>query len=389
MSHRAFKSSRLASRPSCEGLEPRALLSVPGSVLYASEIHSHGKHSEKHVPPRLPLLPNLPAMPQVSSSTVPANGDLNPYGVAYVPANFAKGGPLRPGDALVSNFNAASNLQGTGTTIVRVTPDGNQTLFARTPAGTGLSAALGVLSRGFVIVGNLPSPDGQGTSAGAGSLLFLDRNGNIVGQFHDPRLLNGPWDLTIDDHGSHATIFVANALSGTVTRLNVNVPAHGSNLVVTSATQIAGGYTHRTDPAAFLLGPTGLAFDAKSGTLYVASTADNTIYAVKNALKIHHSGGTGSVVYQDQIHLHGPLGLVFAPNGDLITSNGDVVNVDPNQPSELVEFTRSGKFVAQLSVDPVSGGAFGIAVRSNRNGTQLAAVDDVLNQLGLFNTQKF
>ncbi len=36
------------------------------------------------------------------------------------------------------------------------------------------------------------------------------------------------------------------------------------------------------------------------------------------------------------MHLHGPFGLVLAPNGDLITANGDAVNGDPTQPSELV-----------------------------------------------------
>ena len=38
------------------------------------------------------------------SSTIPANGDLNPYGVAFVPQNFPAGGQLAPGDVLISNF---------------------------------------------------------------------------------------------------------------------------------------------------------------------------------------------------------------------------------------------------------------------------------------------
>jgi hypothetical protein len=45
------------------------------------------------------------------SSTVPANGDLNPYGVAFVPPGFPAGGPLKPGDVLVSNFNNSKNLR--------------------------------------------------------------------------------------------------------------------------------------------------------------------------------------------------------------------------------------------------------------------------------------
>src|SRR5580704_16787676 len=127
-----------------------------------------------------PFVPN-----QVVSSTVPANGDLNPYGVAIVPAGFPSGGTIRAGDVLVSNFNNSQNLQGTGTTIVRLTPDGTIA-----PAGTasvffqgsglGLTTALGVLQRGFVLVGNVPTSDGTINTIKPGSLLFLDRNGKQV-----------------------------------------------------------------------------------------------------------------------------------------------------------------------------------------------------------------
>src|SRR6202453_4052678 len=60
----------------------------------------------------------------VNSSTVPSNGDLNPYGVAFVPDNFPEGGAIAPGDVLVSNFNNSANAQGVGTTIVQLTPRG-------------------------------------------------------------------------------------------------------------------------------------------------------------------------------------------------------------------------------------------------------------------------
>jgi hypothetical protein len=71
-------------------------------------------------------------------STVPANGDVNPYGIAVVQHSQ---GMLQRGDVLVSNFNNMNNLQGTGSTIVEVSPSGQQTLFAQiTPSdltGTG------------------------------------------------------------------------------------------------------------------------------------------------------------------------------------------------------------------------------------------------------------
>lgn len=62
------------------------------------------------------------------ASTVPANGDVNPYGVAVVPASS---GRLERGHVLVSNFNAGSNLQGTGTTIVEIAPGGRRRVFAQ------------------------------------------------------------------------------------------------------------------------------------------------------------------------------------------------------------------------------------------------------------------
>ena len=106
---------------------------------------------------------------------------------------------------------------------------------------------------------------------------------------------------------------------------------------------------------------------AKTDTLYVASTGDNAIFAISHAGKTTTDQGIGKLVYQDATHLHGPLGLALAPDGHFITSNGDVVNSDPTQPSELVEFTLKGKFVGQFSLNPAQGGAFGVATSPPRN----------------------
>src|SRR6516165_4860749 len=61
------------------------------------------------------------------ASTVPGNGDENPYGIAVIPHSD---GLLVRGNILISNFNNSQNQQGTGTTIVQVSPDGTVTLFA-------------------------------------------------------------------------------------------------------------------------------------------------------------------------------------------------------------------------------------------------------------------
>jgi DNA-binding beta-propeller fold protein YncE len=326
------------------------------------------------------IIPNLIPIPQLDVSTVPASGDQNPYGVAYVPADFAHGGPLHPGDILVSNFNNSSNLQGTGTTIMRVTPAGKVSVFFQGPSGIGLTTALGILQRGFVLVGSVPSTDGTSATAQQGSLLIIDRHGRQVANLTDSSLLDGPWDLTLNDEGDQAQVFISDVLSGTVTRIDLAVPEDGKP-TVESKTQIGSGYTHRGDPAAFELGPTGLAYDAERDLLYVASTADNSIFVIPNAKDTRTRGGTGRVVYKDSVHLHGPLGLLRAPNGDLITANGDAINPDPSQPSELVEFTPNGRFVAQMSIDPNPAAPFGIALQVSNGQVSFAAVNDNHNTL--------
>ena len=157
----------------------------------------------------------------VIASTVPANGDLNPYGVFRVPRST---GSLVRGNLLVSNFNNAKNLQGTGTTIVQISPDGTRSLFAEIdadnlpgpcPGGVGLTTALVVLRRGWVVVGSLPTTDGTAATAKAGCLLVLNRNGNVVETFFGS-LINGPWDMTVLDGETSADLFVTNVLNGTV-----------------------------------------------------------------------------------------------------------------------------------------------------------------------------
>src|ERR1700674_5667410 len=157
--------------------------------------------------------PFLPS-PVRSVSTVPANGDINPYGVAFVPPHFPSGGTVSPGDILISNFNNSNNLQGTGTTIMRVPTTGAPSVFFQGQAPLGLSTALNILRKGFVLVGNFPSPDDSGKCQTAlpGSILVINNQGTQVGTITE--MINGPWDSALFDEGGRAKYFVANALDG-------------------------------------------------------------------------------------------------------------------------------------------------------------------------------
>jgi uncharacterized protein (TIGR03118 family) len=340
------------------------------------------------------LLPNLQNGLVQTFSTVSTSGDQNPYGVAFAPQGFQTTvtpgqNTLHPGDLLVSNFNNAGTTanpggqQGLGSSIIRITPQGATSTWFQAPAGLGLDGALGVLQNGDIIVGALPTV-ATGSSAGqvipdGGSLLVIDANGKLVRKITDSDLLDSPWGLTINDKGNTAQIFVVNAVSGTVVRINVSDPL-GGKLQVQSETVLGSGYMSRTDPNALVVGPAGLAYDAKTDTLYVASTEDNTIFAIKKAGKRTTDAGTGTDIFNgfSDPHLRGPIGLILAPNGDLIVANGDAINADPTgvQNSDLVEFTPDGHFVGEFQVDPTAGSAFGLAATDVNGQLRFAAVDD-------------
>jgi sugar lactone lactonase YvrE len=376
-------------RPSVERLEDRSLpsgmagldMSLMGMVHHAVD-HARRVHSRDE--DFAPIVPQLAAITPQTTLTTPPNGDVNPYGVAFVPHGFRSDGALESGDVLVSNFNDTTNTQGTGTTIVRVTPSGQQSVFF-TSSLPGLSTALGVMRAGFVIVGNVPN-DGNGNVL-PGSLQILNSHGQPVNVPRLNALITDPWDLAVNDLGSLVQVFVANVSgsagpNGTVVRIDLAI-VHGAPRVLDEV-RIGSGYMTRLDPNAFVVGPTGLAFDPQRDTLYVASTGDNTVFAIPHAGLRFSDAGTGRGVFSDPAHLRGPLGLVLAPNGDLIAANGDAINGDPTQPSELVEFTPRGKFVSQFSLDPAQGAAFGLAVTSSGHRTRFAAVNDDTNSVEIW-----
>ena len=333
---------------------------------------------------------NQPSI-SVVASTVPGNGDINPYGIARVPLSS---GSLVEGNILISNFNNSANLQGTGTTIVQIAPDGTNSLFAQIdasklpgpcPGGIGLTTALVVLRSGWVIVGSLPTTDGTSATAQAGCLLVLDNMGNVVETFYGS-LINGPWDMTAMDSGSSATLFVSNVLNGTVAG-GGNVVHAGTVLRLTlsvssktppslqSMTVIGSGFSERTDPAALVIGPTGLGLDASGATLYVADSVNNRIAAIPVPLTRDTSAGTGATVTQGG-SLNDPLGLTVA-NGNILTVNGNN--------GFLVETTPDGEQIKKTLLDssgnpPGAGALFGLI---DVNGS-VYYVDDATNTLNLF-----
>jgi DNA-binding beta-propeller fold protein YncE len=330
-------------------------------------------------------------------STIPSNGDTTPYGLAFVPHDLSDDAIISPGELLVSNFNSTTTA-GQGTTIITVDPrSGKTSLFFQGNSPIGFTLALTIARVGLVFAGSLPT---SGGTAEPGPLDIFDAKGNLLTQLGSSHLVDGPWGMALNDRGNTAQLFVSNIFdtkdhfAGSITRLDVSLSASG--ITVLDAITIASGYTSAPDTAGTVVGPAGLAYDREDDTLYVAAEGDNAIYKLKGAGTTTKNLGKGQVVFDDQTVLHGPLGLIFAPNGDLITANADPAHFPPTatDPSEIIEITRGGTLVRKFSIDPNPGSAFAVLVRDedrrfgendqrfdsqNRRSEQFVYIDDFVS----------
>jgi hypothetical protein len=324
------------------------------------------------------------------TSTVPDNGDQNPYALVVAPVSAGK---IQAGDVLVDNFNNLSNLQGLGTTIVDVNPATRQTaLFAKLPrqlpqcpGGVGLSTAMAMLKSGWVIVGSTPSNDGTTRTKGSGCLLVLDANGQLVDTWSGPDI-NGPWgNMAVADNGSTASLFISMAgfdvpgpqvrdpetgypviiAKATVLRIDLAI-APGKPPVIKARTVVADGFGQRADRDVFLIGPTGLAL-APDNTLYVSDALANRIVAIPDAVSRTSSAGTGREVTKGGLLLR-PLALVMLPNGHLLACNarnGQVVELDPATGKQIyAQWVDTN----QAQSPPGNGDLFGIALKPDGKG---------------------
>jgi hypothetical protein len=160
-----------------------------------------------------------------------------------------------------------------------------------------------------------------------------------------------------------------------VLRLVIKIPHSGLPFIWFDTT-IGSGFGETLNSAALVIGPTGAGL-GRNGVLYVADTLANRIAAIPNALFRGSSAGTGFTVTRGRA-LNGPLGLVVAPGGDILTVNSGDGN--------LVETAPFGAQIAVRQLDnsgspPGAGALFGLAVKPGHDAVYY--VDDATNTLNL------
>jgi hypothetical protein len=335
---------------------------------------------------------------QTLTSTVPENGDQNPYALAISPITAGK---VQRDDVLIDNFNNAANLQGVGTTIVDYNPKTDKlSLFANVPhelkecpGGVGLSTAMTVLKSGWVVVGSTPSNDGTTDTKGAGCLLVFDMQGNLATVFSGENI-NDPWgNMAVVDNGDTASLFISMSGYGvgkvtgyvdppvykqaTVLRVDLAIE-QGKPPVIRNQTVVASGFSERADRGVFLIGPTGLAI--KDDQLYISDAIGNRISVIDDATKRDTSAGVGRTLTVDGL-LQRPLAMCLTPAGHLLVTNGlngKVVEIDPATGRQI--------YARWIDADkaqspPGNGDLFGIVMTPEGDGFYY--VEDDVNTLVL------
>lgn len=309
----------------------------------------------------------------IGSTIDPKFGQLNPYGLTVAPSTA---GLFTAGDLAVCNFNAKSNIQGTGFTIVALhpMPGSKPTLVYGNKKILKGCNALALAPGNFIWAADFGANDNPIIQPN-GKLLM-----NIKGSFLDRPFGQAYAQPTAGD----TAFYESNAGNGTIVRFDV---------VKNTAQVIAKGFKVNHGKPGGILGPSGLNYNPKNDTLYVVDGANNAVYALANITSIpenclalasdgvHFSGcnaKNAQVVFMGK-PLNGPISSALLYNGNLVIGN----TLDPNGKNLMIEITPRGKLLDVKNVDKgAAGSLFGmVATGTSAATTKLYFNDDNQNNL--------
>ena len=324
------------------------------------------------VTPETSVLKSLTKKIVIGSTIDPKFHQLNPYGLTVAPSTA---GAFHKGDLVVCNFNAKSNVQGTGYTIVALHPHpGSKPRLVSSDKTLVGCNALALAPGNYIWAAAFVANDNP-VLGPTGALVQ-----NIKG-----KPLNRPFGQAFSPT-SGGVFYESNAGNGTIVRFNVSAR---------TADVIATGFAVNHGKPGSILGPSGLSYDATSDTLYVVDGMSNTLVALANVgtmpaggVKVGSNGMTFSgpsassarLVFAGK-PLNGPISSALLPGGKSIVLGN---TLDPNGKNLMIEIaTSSGKLLDVKNVDTgAAGSLFGIvATGTTAADTKLYFNDDNNNNL--------
>ncbi len=309
----------------------------------------------------------------IGSTIDPKHGQLNPYGLTVAPSTA---GVFQAGDLVVCNFNAKSNVQGTGFTIVALHPKpGSKPLL--------VSASKTLLGCNSLALG--PADDIWAAAFSANDDPIVSSGGGLEGNLKG-KPFDHPWGQAFAQPASGSPAFYeSNAGNGTIVRINL-----GSKFTYDT---IAKGFAVNHGKPGSIFAPSGLTYDPNGDTLYVVDGTNDTVVAFSNVSAIPPGGivvgkdgksFTGPAASDARLvyagaPLNGPISAALLFNGNLVVGNTS----DPSGQNLLVELTPAGKVLDVRNVDMgAAGSLFGIvATGSSASNTKLYFNDDNDNNL--------
>ncbi len=326
------------------------------------------------------------------SSTVAANGDNNPYGIAVVPSNFvpSAGSLWQPGDVIVSDFNNAAGTAGAGSSIVRIRNGVATTISQGALYGT---AGLAFNANGAALwtsdIGPNPSggPSGDvsivlGNNNPTGSALLSTGGSGTINNATTAAAMNpvtnsfnGPWGEAFNGNAAAPAFFWSNINDGKIYEIShLTAPNFGGDPITLLGQVPWSVPSGLSSSSATNLGPSAIVYSAKMDTLYVTDSSNNALYGISG---ISAGTPTTKLIAQGG-SLNAPIGVTINPlNGDLFIANGGVNTIVEINPT-------TGATVGSRNVAPSepAGSLFGIqAVTLSDGSLAIYYLNDTENSL--------
>lgn len=301
-------------RPSLDGLQPledRRVLSAL-KPFYPQRLPVYTPLQTQVLP--TPTLPRIQLastreyelLPPPGQNKAVAVSDYKLGGVTIVPFGYPYAA-AQPSTTMVSLSGNPTDGTSPPSEVISVTPLGQRQNFYQSANNEMILTQPAMFRAGFVTVGVTPTtydPVTKVTSSQAGELRVLNKVGMPVMIIRDANLVNGPTAFAWADRGNSASLFVANGINGVISRFDFRIFQRGIPAIrLLRATQIGSGYTTAGSATTDLQGPSGLAYDGATDSLFVASTPDKTVSVIQRASLQKNASGTGIAVINNSPYL--------------------------------------------------------------------------------------